>query len=125
MNGIAATAKMTSLKYDMLAAKLVVGQQQLASALRDDREQLRLHKVLQTPDGRLSDHQITAVRLQPQRFPLRVVDKHIRRSGRIGTVFEVIEPAIEQQRRAIRIKKNRGESVVVMIHDQLPGGRSE
>src|SRR5580698_1559443 len=122
MKGMAATTQKMALKYGISVGQLVVGQQQLASTRGDDGEEFGRDQFVQTRGGLLCDDEVAAAGLEPHGLPLLIVDKHIRRARRIGTINQVIEPAVEQQSVSIRVKKNRRERVVVMVHDEFSGG---
>ena len=60
---------------------------------------------------------------QPEIFPLLVIDEHIRRTGSVRTVDQVIETAVQQQRSTVGVEKYRRKSVVMMIDDERAPGR--
>src|SRR5580698_2297264 len=105
MKGMAATTKKIALKYGISVGQLVVGQQQLSSTRGDDGEQFGRDQFIQPRGGLLCDDEVAAAGFEPHGLPLLIVDKHIRRARGIGTINQIIEPAVEQQSVSVRIKK--------------------
>src|SRR5579859_8203063 len=68
---------------------------------------------------------ITAGIGRPLQEKLAVIDKDVRASRGVRAIFEIIDAAIPEQRRAIRIKKDGGKTVVLAIQNQLARGSAK
>src|ERR1700682_6728453 len=62
---------------------------------------------------------IAALRFRPQFRELRIPDEYLRASRCIRTILEIVHPAVQQQRRAPGVEKNRRKRIILAVQNQL------
>ena len=103
----------------------LIGVEGFTAGFEDEDEGIGASEAAEAVEGFVGSDDVVALGLRPETREVSVGNEGVRGAGSVGAVFEILAAAIEEKGGAVGVKDDGGESVVVVLDDEVADGRVE